>query len=156
MDINLTLIGQMITFAIFVWFTISYVWPPVIAVMDARREKIAKGILSAEKGDMLLKSAKDRSESLMLETKKEIKQLIDKATQQAKLIVEKSKLEAAAEGDRLLLLKKTEIEQVMHTAKKGAISDLGSIIIYCTRHIIVGDDENTDKRRAKIELGIRK
>lgn len=149
MDINLTLIGQMITFAIFVWFTTSYVWPPLIAVMDARREKIAKGILSAEKGDILLKSAKNQSESLMLETKKEVKGLIDKANQQAKLIIEKGKLEATAEGNRLLLLKKVEINQVMSAAKKEAIIDLASIVIYCTKRIMIDDEVNTNNKKEK-------
>ena len=149
MDINLTLIGQMITFAIFVWFTTSYVWPPLIAVMDARREKIAKGILSAEKGDILLKSAKNQSESLMLETKKEVKGLIDKANQQAKLIIEKGKLEATAEGNRLLLLKKVEINQVMSGAKKEAIIDLASIVIYCTKRIMIDDEVNTNNKKEK-------
>ena len=44
MNINLTLIGQMLAFAVFVWFTMRYVWPPLTKAMDERKGKIAEGL----------------------------------------------------------------------------------------------------------------
>ena len=50
MNMNLTLLGQAISFAIFVWFCLKYVWPPIIAALDAREAQIADGLASAEQG----------------------------------------------------------------------------------------------------------
>ncbi len=60
MDINLTLIVQMLVFAAFVWFTMKFVWPPLAKAMEERQDKIADGLSSAERGRKELELAQHR------------------------------------------------------------------------------------------------
>ena len=60
MDLNITLIGQMITFAVFVWFTMKFVWPPLMSVMEERRKQVADGLAAAERGHQELEQAQQK------------------------------------------------------------------------------------------------
>lgn len=79
MDINITLIGQMITFTIFVAFTVIFVWPPLNKAMQERRDKISDGLSSA-------KLAKKNLDDSYLQSKK----VIDNAKKRAKIIIEQA------------------------------------------------------------------
>ena len=67
MDINATLIGQFITFSILVWFTMRYVWPPIIKTMHDREKKIAAGLEAAERSKRELEMAKHQATSIIQE-----------------------------------------------------------------------------------------
>ena len=69
MDINVTLLGQMITFAIFVWFTMKFVWPPIVKAMQDRQDKIAAGLAAAEQGEQALQVATQQIANQMQEAK---------------------------------------------------------------------------------------
>ena len=76
MDLNLTLLGEMITFAIFIWFTVKFVWPPLMNVMEERRKKIADGLAAAEQGERELEMAQVKVKRQLLDAKKS-KKVID-------------------------------------------------------------------------------
>lgn len=136
MDINLTLIGQMITFSIFVWFMVKYIWPPMICIMEARRKKISDGLLSAEKGTKSLELANIEAKEIVVNAKKESKVIINQANKKANSIVEEGKLKAYVEGKRLLEISESEVEQKIVTAKESLKKEISHLIVLGVEHLL--------------------
>jgi F-type H+-transporting ATPase subunit b len=101
-NINLTLIGQSIAFAIFVWFCVKYVWPPITAAMEARQKKIADGLSAADRASLDLELAQEKATKELQKAKEEAAALIDQANKRAAQIVEASKEDARKEGEKLI------------------------------------------------------
>ena len=91
MNINLTLIVQMLVFIVLIWFTMKFVWPMILGPMDERSRKIAAGLAAAEKGNSDLASAKERAEVIMREARERAGQIIDQAQHRANELVEQAK-----------------------------------------------------------------
>ena len=98
MNINATLLGQTIMFVMFVWFCMKFVWPPVIAALEARKKQIADGLAAAERGKQDLELAQARSRDTLREAREKSTEMIGAAEQQAAHIVE----EARSEANRLI------------------------------------------------------
>lgn len=118
MDINMTLVGQMITFVIFIWFTMKYVWPAITKAMDEREKKIADGLAAAEKGQRDLELAKHKSVEILQEAKLEASRIIDVANQRSLRIVEEAKEHARNEGKRIIAHAEEDISQQKTAAKR--------------------------------------
>lgn len=132
MNINMTLLGQMISFAIFVWFCMKYVWPPLINAMQERQKKIAEGLQEADRAAKDLELAQKKATDLLREAKEQAAQLIEQANKRANQLIEESKDQARAEGDRLKTTAQADIEQEVQRAKEvlraqvAALSLLGA------------------------------
>ncbi len=127
MNINLTLFGQMVTFAFFVWFCMKYVWPVIIEAMDERQQKIADGLDAAERAMRDLENAQSQASDQMQVAKQEAAGIIDQANKRAGQIVEEAKQQAIAEGDRLKVAAAAEIDQELNRAReelRGAVAGL--------------------------------
>ena len=111
MDINITLVGQMITFAIFIVFTMKFVWPPLRNALDERREKIADGLASADRASRELEVAKRQSAEFLREAKAKATEIIDGAYTRAHKIDEQAKEEAIVVADKIKSMAMVEIEQ---------------------------------------------
>lgn len=83
MNINLTLFGQTIAFAIFVWFTMKFVWPPITAAMQARQKKIAEGLDAAGRAQRDLQLAQEKAAQTLRESKEQAAEILDKANKTA-------------------------------------------------------------------------
>ena len=111
MNINLTLFGQMIAFVCFVVFCMKYVWPPIIAAMQERAEKIADGLAAADRASHDLELAQEKAVERLKEAKVEASGIIDAANKRASQIVEEAKDIAVVESDRVKVSAQAEIEQ---------------------------------------------
>ncbi len=129
MDINLTLFGQMITFIIFVWFTMKFVWPPIVKAMRDRQEKIAAGLSAAEQGEKALEKAEQQITLQLQETKAEAGKILDQAHQRAMHIVEEAKTQARQEAERILQQAQEEIKREYTHAKNELSKQLGDIVV---------------------------
>ncbi len=129
MDINATLIGQMITFAVFVWITMKFVWPPLMKLMEDRRQKIADGLAAAEQGHHELELARLKSKEHINEAKAEAAHIIEQANQRAHHIIEESKVQARDEGDRIVRLAEEEIDQQYISAKDQLMSQVAQMAV---------------------------
>ncbi len=129
MNINLTLIVQLISFALFVWFCMKFVWPPIIGALDARKKEIADGLAAAERGKHEQELAEKRAKELLAETKEQAAELIAQAQKRASEIVEESKGEARAEGQRLLEAARAEIDQEVNRAKEQLRSQVVALAV---------------------------
>ena len=118
MNINATLIGQTIMFALFVWFCMKFVWPPIMAALDARNKRIADGLAAAERGKNDLALAAKRSAELLREAKEKVSEIIALGDKRASEIVEEAKAQAKIEGERIVTAAKAEVEQEVFRAKE--------------------------------------
>ncbi|MDE1990502.1 MAG: F0F1 ATP synthase subunit B [Betaproteobacteria bacterium] len=119
MNINATIIGQAITFAILIWFTMKFVWPPLVAALEERARKIADGLAAAERGKQDLVLAERRSEEALNEAKAKAAEIIALSEKRRSEIIEEARLEAKAEADRVIAQSKAEVEQEVMRAKES-------------------------------------
>ena len=118
MNINLTLFGQMVAFAVFVWFTMKFVWPPIVKAMEERKTRIADGLAAAERGQHEQELAKKHAKDTMLEAKQQAAEIKSAAEKQAVLIIEEAREKAKEEGNRQLAAAQAEIDQETNKARE--------------------------------------
>jgi len=129
MNINVTLIGQTIMFALFVWFCMKFVWPPIMAALDARNKRIADGLAAAERGKNDLALAAKRSTELLREAKEKVAEIIALGDKRASEIVEEAKAQAKIEGERIVTAAKAEIEQEVFRAKEHLRTQVSAVAL---------------------------
>jgi F-type H+-transporting ATPase subunit b len=118
MSINATLIIQMIVFAILVWFTMKFVWPPITAALDERAKKIADGLSAADKAKAELSSANKRVEEQLAAARTDATQRLADAERLAQTMVEEAKTRASEEGAKIIAAAKAEAEQEATKARE--------------------------------------
>jgi F-type H+-transporting ATPase subunit b len=128
-NINLTLFGQMLTFAIFVFFCMKYVWPPIQAAMAERQKKIADGLDAADRATRDLGLAQEKVAEQLREAKVQASVIIEQANKRASQIVDDAKTQARDEGDRLKAAAQTEIEQEANRAREVLRFDVARLAI---------------------------
>lgn len=111
MSINLTLLGQAITFAIFVWFTMKFVWPLIMKAIDEREQKIADGLAAAERGHYELEKAHTQAQEQLSKARNQAMEIVDKATQRADAIVDKAEGLAREKYEQILASAKDDLAQ---------------------------------------------
>lgn len=119
MNINFTLISQALAFSIFIWFTVRYVWPPLLRAIEERQKTIADGLAAGERGKHDLELASQRSTEVLKESKQRAAEIIAQAEKRASEIIDNAKIAAKEEGDRILTGAKAEIEHEMFSAKEA-------------------------------------
>ena len=129
MNINATLFGQTIMFAMFVWFCMKFVWPPIMAALDARRKQIADGLAAAERGKHDLELAAKRSAEVIREAKEKAADIIAQGDKRASEIIEEAKANAKVEGERIVAAAKAEIEQEVFRAKEQLRTQVTAIAL---------------------------
>ena len=130
MNMNLTLLGQMISFGVFVWFCVKYVWPPIIKALEERESRIADGLAAGERGKHDLELAEKRATDLLREGKGKAQELIVQAHKRHDEIVEAAKLVARDEADRIKQSANAEIEQNRNRARdelRGQVARLALV-----------------------------
>lgn len=118
MNINATLIGQVITFAVFVWFCMKLVWPFLLNAMQDREKKIADGLDAANRAQRDLEQAQAKVEEQLRESKEKAAEIIEQANKRASQIIDEAKEAASQEGERLVAAAQAEIEQEANRAKE--------------------------------------
>lgn len=118
MNINLTLFLQMIAFAVFVWFCMKFVWPPIVTALAERKTKIAEGLAAAERGHHEQELGQQRASEIMKEAKSQAADIVNLANKRATEIVDEAKQDARAEGSRLVHAAKAEIDQEINRARE--------------------------------------
>ncbi len=147
MEINATLLGQFLTFAVLVLFTMIYVWPPIIKALHDREKRIADGLSAAERGVHELELAQHKALELLRDAKIQAADILDQANKRSARIIDESKERAREEGEKLIALAKSEIESEMIAAKQQLREQIAHIAIsgaekILQKHIDVKSDEH--------------
>jgi len=135
-NINLTLIGQMVAFIVFVAFCMKYVWPPIVAAMQERAEKIADGLAAADRASHDLELAQKRAVEQMKEAKAEAAAIIDAANKRANTIIEDAKAAARVEADRVKAAGIAELEQETNRARTALRAELAELTFLATEKVL--------------------
>ena len=129
MNINLTLIGQSITFLFFVMFVMKFVWPPLVAALEERKAMIADGLAAAEKGKHDGELARQRVLDTLKDAKVQAQDIINLAEKRASEIVEESKDNARTEGERIITAANAELEQEVNRAREQLRGQVVSLAV---------------------------
>ncbi len=129
MDINATLLGQALTFAVLVWFTMKFVWPPLTNMMDERAKRIADGLAAAERGKQDLEEASRRVEAEIRAAQQKATEMLINAEKRANQIVEEAKQAARTEGERIIADAKAEIDQEVLRAKESLRGQVAGLAV---------------------------
>ena len=129
MNLNATLIGQVVTFAVFVWFCLKYVWPPLMQTLEERKAKIADGLAAAERGQKDLELAQARVSTDLKEAKQQAQDIINQANKRASEMVDEAKETAREEAEKIKSTAAADIEQQINTAREQLRKEVGVIAL---------------------------
>ena len=129
MNINATLLAQTIMFALFVWFCMKFVWPPIMAALEQRKKQIADGLADAERAKHDLELAAKRSAEILREAKEKAGEIIVNAEKRDSEIIEAAKAKAKIEGERIIAGAKAEIDQEVFRAKEQLRTQVSAIAL---------------------------
>jgi F-type H+-transporting ATPase subunit b len=135
-NLNATLFAQLVVFFILAWFTMQFVWPPIVKALDERAKKIADGLAAAERGKQDLELATKRSTDALREGKEKAVELIANAEKRGAQLIEEAKLSAKTEADRIVAGAKAEIEQEAVRAKEQLREQVSALVIKGAEQIL--------------------
>lgn len=127
----------MITFAVFVWFTMKFVWPLLMQAIEERQAKIADGLAAAEKGRHELELAEVRAKELLRERKQHAAEIVAHAQKRANEIIEEAKISARTESERILGSARTQISQDLQEARDKLQREVGQLAIAAAEQILM-------------------
>ena len=119
MNLNATLIAQLIVFLILVWFTVKYVWPPIAKALDERIDKIAEGLAAAERGKSDFEQAEKKVAELLTEGRSQVTEMVANAEKRAAQIVEDAKNQATIEAARITAQAKADADQEVNRVREA-------------------------------------
>ncbi len=129
MNFNATLIGQMVTFVVFVWICMKYVWPPIMGILEERTAKISEGLAAAERGQKDLEEAQAKVGESLGDAKQQAQEIINQAQKRANEIVDEAKDIAREEADKIKVAATADIDQQVNSAREHLRKEVSSIAL---------------------------
>lgn len=129
MNFNLTLITQALVFAAFIWFTVRFVWPPLLRAIEARQKRIADGLAAAEQGKKSLESSSRQAELAITEARSRAAEIVAQAEKRGSQVLEEAKVAAKAEGDREKAAAKADIQQEAQRAREQLREQVAALAV---------------------------
>lgn len=148
--INLTIVGQMTAFAIFIVFTMKFVWPPLIGAINERQRKIEEGLNAAEqaRSDLVLAEAKVQEQ--FATAKNEAASIIERANKTATQMIEEAKEQARLESERIITAAQVAMEQELVKTREALRSELATLAVLGAEKIL---EEKIDEQKHEAMLG---
>ena len=129
MNINFTLFAQAIVFSAFIWFTVKFVWPPLLRAIEARQKQIADGLAAAEQGKKSLEVSTRQAEQSVKQGRDRAAEIVAQAEKRAVQVIEEAKAAAKAEGDREKAAAKAEIVQEVSRAREQLREQVSALAV---------------------------
>jgi len=129
MDIGMTLLGQLITFAILIAFTAKFIWPPLMKAIEERQQKIAEGLAAADRSKKAEAQAEEQVTEILKEARNKANEIIAQAEARRAQIVDAAKDEAIEEGNRQKAAAQAEIESAGNRAREELRKQVSSIAV---------------------------
>jgi F-type H+-transporting ATPase subunit b len=136
MNFNATLIGQTITFIVFVWFCMKYIWPPLMAALDERNARISEGLAAAQRGQQDLVDAQAKVSDSLNDAKQQAQEIINQAQKRANEIVDEAKGAARDEADKIKVAASADIDQQINSAREELRKEVSSIALAGAEQIL--------------------
>ena len=154
MNINLTLLAQAVSFALFIWFTVRFVWPPLLRALEQRQRVIADGLAAAERGRQDLEQASHRTADMLREAKQQAQEILAQADKRGAQLIEEAKGAAVTEGERLIAAAKAEIDQEVSRAREALRAQVAALAVAGAEQIL--RREVDAKAHAELLAGVQR
>jgi len=154
MSFNLTLIAQAVAFALFIWFTVKFVWPPLLRAIEARQKQIADGLAAGEQGKRSLETASKQSEQAIHDARGRAADILAQAEKRGAEMIEEAKAAAKSEGDREKAAAKADIQQEAQRAREQLREQVAALAVAGAEKIL--RREVDAKAHAELLDGIKK
>ena len=132
----MTLLGQMISFAILIWFSVKFIWPPLIKAIEERQQKIAEGLAAADNAQKNLAQAQDKVNEELKAARSKANEIIEQAHQRANQLIDAAKAEALAEGQRQRAMAEAEIEAAANRAKEDLRKQVSALAVTAAEKLL--------------------
>ena len=136
MNINMTLIGQMIAMIVFVWFCMKFIWPPLITALDERRAKIAEGLAASDEAAKALDAANIEASTITDKARAQASEIIEQGNQRGIQVLSQAKEEAVAERQRQVVAADAEIQQSANHAREELRKSVASLAVLGAEKLI--------------------
>jgi F-type H+-transporting ATPase subunit b len=136
MNINLTLIVQMVVFIVLIWFTMKFVWPMILGPMEERSKRIAQGLAAADKGEQALAHAREQAEIIVREARERAAQIIDQAQHRASELVEEAKGAATTDAQRIKAAAAEQVVLEVTRAREALRQEVGHIAVLAASKLL--------------------
>ena len=148
----MTLLGQMISFAILIWFTVKFIWPPLMAAIEERQQKIAEGLAAADNAQKNLAQAQDKVNEELKAARSKANEIIEQAHQRANSLIDAAKADAIAEGNRQKALAEAEIEAAANRAKEDLRKQVSALAVRGAEKLLKREINANDQKALIDEL----
>ncbi len=152
MNLNLTLIGQLIAFTIFVIFCMKYVWPPISGALVERQKKIAEGLDAADKAARDLESAKSQIEDELKQARTQVTELLEQANKRSSQIVEEAQDKARAEAEKIMASAQAQIAQDAAQARESLRADVAKLAVVGAERVLGATVDQAAHKKLLAEL----
>ncbi|TVQ90770.1 MAG: F0F1 ATP synthase subunit B [Chromatiaceae bacterium] len=136
MNINITLVTQMIAFVLFVWFCMRFVWPPITKALEQRTAKIAEGLAAAERGQQEQELGRQRALDLMRKAKTDAAEIVAQAQRRYNEVLDEARRDAQAEAERIRHAAQSEIEQETNRAREELRERMAGLAVAAAEKIL--------------------
>jgi len=154
-NVTATLFGQMLTFAVLVWFVKAVLWEPILKMLDERKKRIADGLAAAESGHREQKQGEERAKTIIEEAKSQAAEIIGNAQSRAGEVVEEAKDEARGEGERLLASARAQVEQEINQAKEALRQEVVALALEGAEKVLMHEVNAAEHNKALEKLAAR-
>ena len=152
MNPNITLLGQMISFAILIWFSVKFIWPPLIKAIEERQQKIAEGLAAADNAHKNLAQADAKVADELKAARAKANEIIEQAHQRANALIDAAKADAIAEGTRQKALAEAEIEAAANRAKEDLRKQVSLLAVTGAEKLLKREINANDQKALIDEL----
>ena len=147
MNLNLTLIGQLIAFVMFAVFCMKYVWPPIVTAMAERQKRIAEGLDAADKAARDLEQAKSQIEDELKQARSQVTELLEQANKRSSQIVDEAQEKARAEAEKIMASAQAQIAQEAAQAREALRADVAKLAVAGAEKVLQATvDESAHKK----------
>ena len=129
MNINATLIGQAMVFLILIWFTVKFIWPPLLKAIEDRQKKIADGLAAAERGQKELQHSHGEAAGIVNEAREKALKIVDQANRRSNEIIDEARATAIAVGQRLVGEARQEVQLEQARARDALRKDVATLAV---------------------------
>ena len=152
MDLNLTLFGEMLTFAVLLWFMTKYIWPRLTKAIEERQQQIETGLLAAQKSQKELESVQQEVTIKLKEASLQANKMLGQAEQQAEGLVVQAKVSAQQERDKMLTATKAEIASHFQQVNSQLQQQVAGLLMSAVEKVIKQEVSNEDQQRLLDEI----
>ena len=129
MNLNFTLIAQAVTFTVFIWLTVKFIWPHMLRAIEARQKTVADGLAAAEQGRRSLETSTREAQDAISQARARAAEILSQAEKRAAQLIEEAKNDAKQEGSREKAAAKAEIEQEVTRAREQLRDQVAALAV---------------------------